>query len=81
VRKNTINLITIYMLIGTALNFIAVLGISYLDQMSVLQQSLTVLFVNFCIIVLLRDVAIKHDQICSKKYCKHHYHQDPVSGD
>ena len=69
-RKGTINLITLYMSIGAVINVISILLILFMN-ISKTESLLTIIAINGCIVVLFRDVAIKHEIVCNNKKIRH----------
>jgi len=65
-RRTTINLITWHMVIGSAFNIVAVIYIASL-HIALVEAVLTLVAINACIIVISRDIALKHEMLCSSK--------------
>ena len=65
-RKQTINQITNYMLIGALVNSVSVIFLIALDT-KLFEFVITNFAVNLCTVLVMRDVSRKHEYICSNK--------------
>ena len=65
-RKETINILTIYMIIGALINAVVLFLIGGMD-ISKIEKLITVIGVNACYIVIARDFAKAQEISCNKK--------------
>jgi len=70
-RKETINIITIYMIIGAVINAAVLFLIGDMDITS-FEKLATIIGVNACYIAIARDIAKAHEISCSKKKINKH---------
>lgn len=70
-RKQTVNIITWYMIVGAALNIVGIYIISQMTSCSTEEGIFTVIVLNGIYISLARDIAKAHEIACFN----HHNHK------
>jgi len=74
-RESTVNLITLYQTIGAVVNIVALL-LAYQLVIGFTEFVVLIAAVNICYVLVSRDVARKHEMICS---LHPHTHGKPTS--